>query len=632
MTALRTKIALWLTPIIAAMLLLSAAYYTAHTRIIRQQIEQTTAQTLTIGGTELNQFLRLRGSEFELIMRLLDHCHSPGNNGTLASQSATALRHATGFSALGISAADGHTLHTELAASASNRYILRRDTQQADLLPEALRADLIQQLRQWQALIPVLDAELARLEAESAQLRDRGERNSQQFRDIQHQLAHLQEQKDTPPSMVVFSGRNQVEALGLPFTGDTFLFAQPLTHCDGSLAGFATAYLDRTQIENILYDIRQQLGTAGLKQVDVALVDRNTLTPLTEVRMLATLPLSAALLDAENVMPVPEKPDHLGASYPIAGSDWLQQLLNKYTPSQVHSHVPSMNADTASLRLLIAIGAAELEQRQHSLLLQVALWSLLMVAGLFVLIYYLSGHIVRPLADLKHSAQSLSQGKLLTPRHTERDDEIGELARSFAHMSRTLKEKEHQLFALATTDPLTGCLNRRAFSNAACEEYERARRSGRSLALCLMDLDHFKRVNDRYGHSLGDQVLEQFCHRTRSLLRSSDKLGRFGGEEFIVLLPDTSLEGAKLLAERLRQAIATMVIKEGETQVVPVTVSIGVTEWAPGSTYTETVSRADKLLYQAKAFGRNRVESQLEPETACPDNIEQACSVQRTEQ
>lgn len=621
MANLRTKITLSLTPVIAAIVMLSVAYYMAQARIIQQQLEQTTAQTLTAGGTKLNQFLRLSGGEFELIMRLLDRCHNSSN--TLASQSAIALRHATGFSALGIIDTEGRTLYTELAASPSNRHILRQETQHAELLPETLRADLIHKNRKWQNQLPILDAELARLEGESSRLRNRGERNSQQFRDIQHQLAHLQTQKDTPPSIVVYGGHQQVEMLGLPFAGATFLFAQPITGCDGSLLGFTIALLDRTLIEDILNEIRQQLNIAGLEQVDIALIDHHTLTPLTETHLLATLPLSPPLLDAERVIQVPGHADSLSVSYPIVDSDWLQQFLNKQTPSShIHSHAAPINTDSVSLRLMIAIGAEELQQRLYSLMAQVALWTVLMVAGLFILIYYLSGHIVRPLADLKHSAQNLSQGKPWNHRHTERNDEIGELARSFSHMSLTLTKKEHLLFEMATIDPLTGCLNRRAFSNAASEEYERTLRSKQPLALCLMDIDYFKRVNDRYGHGFGDQVLQHFCNRIRPLLRSSDKLGRFGGEEFVVLLPDTSLEGAKLLAERLREAIATMELKEGDTKIIPVTVSIGVTEWVPSNTFTETLSEADNLLYQAKALGRNRVESLLLPETSVPDRAQ----------
>lgn len=622
MTALRTKIALWLTPVIAAILIFAGAYYAAHSRIIHQQIEQATAQTLTSGGKELNHFLRLRSSEFELIMRLLDNCHRSDNGSTLANQTATALRHALGFSALGISAPDGRTLHTELTANASNRYILRHDTQLVNLLPDTVRTELIQQLTQWQAQIPALNQELIQLEAESEALQQRGERNSQLFRNIQHALAHLQEQKDTPPSLVTFGGREQVAALGLPYTGDTFLFAQPLTDCDGALTGFATAYLDRTQIEDILFDIRQHMDAAGLKQLDIALIDRPSLTPATEVRFLTDQIITAALLDSGTVGATPEQPDSISGSYPIVGSGWLQQLLNKHIEDHIDRQIKLPDSADAGFRLVIYIAPTEMQQRQQALLIKIALWTLLMVSALFTLIYYLAGHIVKPLSDLKHSAQSLTQGTLLTPRHTERDDEIGELARTFAHMSRTLKEKEHQLFALATTDPLTGCLNRRAFASAAGEEYDRAQRNDRPLTLMLMDLDHFKRVNDRYGHNFGDMVLEQFCNCIRTHLRSSDKLGRFGGEEFILLLPDTSLEGAKLLAERLRQAIATMALKEDKKQIVSVTVSIGVTEWSPGSSYTAAVTRVDKLLYQAKAFGRNRVESALEPALQQPEHMD----------
>lgn len=618
MFALRTKIALWLTPIVVAILLLSTAYYMAHSQIIHQQVKRTTELVLNGGGTKLNQFLGLRNSEFELIMRQLDFCGSSHNE--QAKTVTAALRHTTGFSALGIIALDGTTQHTELAASGSNQYVLRQDSKRIQLLPEELRTDLYNKFLRWQAQLPLLKEELVKLEDESAQLSERGERNSQRFRVIQNELAYLHVKKETPPSMVMFKGHQQVEALGLPFNGDSFLFTKPLTDCDGALSGYVVAILDRTQIEDILFNIRQQLNEAELNWVDVALIDNNTLSPLTEVRLMATLPLNSVILDTQHAISVSGEKGHITASYPIVDGNWLQQNLNKLIPKNIHNQGLPINMDTVSFRLLIMIGAAEVQQRLQNLLINVVLCTLLIVSVLFVLIYYLSGHIVNPLIDLKRSTESLSQGKFLPHRHTDRRDEIGELARSFAHMSVTLNKKEQQLFEMATTDPLTGCLNRRAFAKAASDEYERALRSEQPLSLCLMDIDYFKQVNDRYGHNYGDKVLQNFCDRVRLLLRSSDKLGRFGGEEFIVLLPDSPLEGAKLLAERLRDAIATMEVPEGDQKITPVTVSIGVVEWKQDNSYNDVIREVDKLLYQAKRLGRNRVESLLEPEETPPES------------
>jgi diguanylate cyclase (GGDEF)-like protein len=157
---------------------------------------------------------------------------------------------------------------------------------------------------------------------------------------------------------------------------------------------------------------------------------------------------------------------------------------------------------------------------------------------------------------------------------------------------------------LATHDSLTNALTRRHMDEACQQELERCRRHDRSMALLMMDLDHFKAINDTYGHQTGDQVLINFVARVNALLRRPDQLGRFGGEEFIALLPETSLEEALAVAGRIREACA--VTSQGPS----CTVSIGVTT---NHTDTDTVEkmlgRADTAMYRAKDKGRNRVEA-----------------------
>ncbi len=157
---------------------------------------------------------------------------------------------------------------------------------------------------------------------------------------------------------------------------------------------------------------------------------------------------------------------------------------------------------------------------------------------------------------------------------------------------------------LAAHDSLTGALNRRHLNSACAAELERSARYGHSMALLVMDLDHFKAINDQYGHQLGDRVLVNFVKMTSALLRQHDQLGRFGGEEFVALLPETNLEEAVVVAERIRQACATPGPEVG------CTVSIGVTtNSAEGDTVDTLFARADAGMYQAKALGRNRVET-----------------------
>lgn len=161
-------------------------------------------------------------------------------------------------------------------------------------------------------------------------------------------------------------------------------------------------------------------------------------------------------------------------------------------------------------------------------------------------------------------------------------------------------ELEH----LAKHDSLTNALTRRHMNEACRAELERCRRHGRRMALLMMDLDHFKAVNDSYGHQGGDEVLVNFVARVNALLRGPDQLGRFGGEEFIALLPETSLEEAILVAERIREACAM------PDQEPSCTVSIGVTTNKKDTDTVDTLlARADAAMYRAKAKGRNRVET-----------------------
>ena len=168
---------------------------------------------------------------------------------------------------------------------------------------------------------------------------------------------------------------------------------------------------------------------------------------------------------------------------------------------------------------------------------------------------------------------------------------------------RQLLEANQQLEQLATTDGLTGIWNRRHLEAMIEEAIARSDRYGEPLSLILCDLDHFKTINDRFGHTCGDQVLIEFCRRIRSQLRSSDGFGRWGGEEFLILLPCSDADAARSLADKLRQQIVSAPF----AQVDRVTASFGVALRRPAETAEEWLQRVDNQLYAAKAAGRNRV-------------------------
>jgi diguanylate cyclase (GGDEF)-like protein len=165
-----------------------------------------------------------------------------------------------------------------------------------------------------------------------------------------------------------------------------------------------------------------------------------------------------------------------------------------------------------------------------------------------------------------------------------------------------------QLAAAARTDPKTGLLNATAWQREADGEVARALRSGAPLALLLVDVDHFKRVNDSYGHLIGDEVLRALAAELRQQVRESDVVGRFGGEEFTVLLPRTDAAGACRIAERLRSSAGGLSISAADARI-NVTVSIGVSVLGHhGNDLFELLAAADLALYRAKDAGRNQVQ------------------------
>lgn len=168
------------------------------------------------------------------------------------------------------------------------------------------------------------------------------------------------------------------------------------------------------------------------------------------------------------------------------------------------------------------------------------------------------------------------------------------------------EQQDAELMRLELIDPLTNAPNRRGFFNALAPWLALARRPGHSTALIMLDLDHFKRINDNYGHSVGDQVLKEVVDVGKTQLRDSDLMGRLGGEEFAVLLPRTNLSDAGIVAERMRQAIMGFHIK-AEKAILTTTASFGVTTIRPDDSMVSLIKRADDALFAAKNAGRNQV-------------------------
>jgi diguanylate cyclase len=187
-----------------------------------------------------------------------------------------------------------------------------------------------------------------------------------------------------------------------------------------------------------------------------------------------------------------------------------------------------------------------------------------------------------------------------------------EMGATSAEVSR-LREQLEKAQGQALVDALTELHNRRSFEQALAQMLASAAESASPCSLLMADIDHFKRVNDTYGHVLGDKVIRYVAQRISLSIKGRDVAARYGGEEFAILLPDTTAQGAAVLAEQIRISVARGKIhRAGTTEpIAGVTVSIGVAESVPGDTVEELTARADEALYKSKEAGRNRVTTGL---------------------
>jgi diguanylate cyclase (GGDEF)-like protein len=251
----------------------------------------------------------------------------------------------------------------------------------------------------------------------------------------------------------------------------------------------------------------------------------------------------------------------------------------------------------------------------------VALLSILLILSILV-----NKMILGPLSALTSSSEQIANGRYDATIKMKSTDEIGTLARSFNRMTQTIKDHMDNLEEKvaqrtsdlmevnklldhhARTDHLTGLSNRREIMGRIEEEISRAARFKRTFSILMLDIDRFKNINDQNGHAAGDYVLKELSRRMRELCRTIDSVGRWGGEEFLVILPETSLNGALIVAENLRAGTENLQLNF-ESQPIRITISVGVFEYQHGIRIDEFIQQADRALYKAKQNGRNRVES-----------------------
>jgi diguanylate cyclase (GGDEF)-like protein len=221
----------------------------------------------------------------------------------------------------------------------------------------------------------------------------------------------------------------------------------------------------------------------------------------------------------------------------------------------------------------------------------------------------MSGSLEESLEENRRAEVSLKEAKDdLEVRVVERTKELQDTNTKLLHEIAERKRVEAALAEAAQTDALTGLLNRRAIITGLQAEVSRYNRTQAPFSLLVCDIDHFKRVNDTYGHDVGDQVLKNVSDRLRTACRQHDLIARWGGEEFVVLLPETDLQGGMAAAEKLRESMTADVFPAG-VQDLDLTLSIGVAAYEPGQTLDDCVKAADTAMYQAKSLGRNRVQA-----------------------
>ncbi len=231
--------------------------------------------------------------------------------------------------------------------------------------------------------------------------------------------------------------------------------------------------------------------------------------------------------------------------------------------------------------------------------------SLMLIIGFVA--YLFARQIITPLATLTKGALQVADGNLDVHLPVRQNDELGFATRVFNGMVAELQRSHTQLEQLATTDSLTGIANRKLILETLVKQFDYYQRYGTEFSILMIDIDYFKKTNDTYGHQAGDTVLRQLGAIFPEILRNVDTAGRYGGEEFLVILVKTGGEKAQHTAERIRHTVQQHQFTFGSNQL-QVTISIGVAKILEDDTNEgNLISRADQALYQAKANGRNQV-------------------------
>jgi diguanylate cyclase (GGDEF)-like protein len=297
---------------------------------------------------------------------------------------------------------------------------------------------------------------------------------------------------------------------------------------------------------------------------------------------------------------------------------WLEQgLIDGKAQENLRGQENTLTKIIENLQQLISLNAGRLEERlaqakaikQINASLSIAVVTVVTLISV-LLIFLLNQTIIGPINRLMDGVRRFSDGNFTTQVPVVSQDEIGELSAAFNVMATKIKNDRQKLTVLTIQDEKTGLFNFRHFKSAIQEELKRAERYDRHLSLIMIDIDYFKHYNDTNGHPMGDLLLKELALILKESVRETDLLARFGGEEFIILLPETTRAHAQKIAENLRLRIKNHVFPLEEKQPgKDLTVSLGVASFPSKNVVSPDtlIERADQALYRAKNRGRNRV-------------------------
>ena len=304
-----------------------------------------------------------------------------------------------------------------------------------------------------------------------------------------------------------------------------------------------------------------------------------------------------ALRLGEKIMRVPD---------PVGNADAAQEM--KHFDAHIDQAVTSLEEVQHHFRqVIVASRAQAIKTRMTALWAAFAVFGAAVAVSLFAALA-LARSVTNPVDVLQRGVKQLAAGQLSHRIDSRRHDELGELAAAFNTMASALEKTQTELTELATLDGLTGLYNHRTFYVLLRGELARAQRFNRPVSLLLLDIDHFKSVNDTYGHQAGDAVLKELGALLGREAREIDRICRYGGEEIAIILPETDNDAAAGLAERLRASVKAHTFLAGNGASLHLTVSIGVASWPlHASNAQDLVAEADTAMYAAKQAGRNRV-------------------------